>query len=104
MFDPGHWALLISAFAWQHYPAARTNTWIVGLLIAVVGLIAARNASARYANAALSVWLAISTFFVWPVVAATYWNNLIVAAGVFVLSLVSGNDRTSACSSTAIRR
>lgn len=100
----GIW-LFISAFAWQHYSASQTNTWVVGLLIAVVGLVAARSPSAGYANTVLSVWLAISTLFVWPVVAATYWNNLIVAVGVFALSLVSGSGRGPAeLSSTAGRR
>lgn len=99
----GIW-LFISAFAWQHQSAARTNTWVVGLLIAVVGLIATRSPSARYANTALAVWLAISTLFVWPVVEATYWNNLIVAAAVFAVSLVSGSGRGPAEINTAGRR
>lgn len=99
----GIW-LIVSAFAWQHYSASQTNTWIVGSLIAVTGLVSLRNPSARYGNTALSIWLAVSTLFVWPVVAATYWNNLIVAALVFTLSLMSRSRPGALGVGTADRR
>ena len=91
----GIW-LFLSAFAWEHYPASRTNTWVVGLLIAVVGLIALRSPSARWGNTVLALWLAASTLLLWPAVTATFWNNLIIAALVFALSAVNGRPRTQA--------
>lgn len=84
----GLW-LAASAFAWEHYSASQTNTWAVGVLIAAAALIAPRNRSMRWVTPALAIWLAASTLLFWPVSTATLWNNMIVAALVFALSLVS---------------
>ncbi len=83
----GAW-LFISAFIWPHTQSSATNTWIVGLLIAIVGIVALYVPWVRWLNAVLAVWLFISTLIFPHVVAATMWNNTIVAILVFLLALV----------------
>src|SRR5262249_45147261 len=85
----GIW-LFISAFAWHHYPAQFTNTWIVGVLCAVVAAVAYWVSPVRYVNTALAVWLFISTLFLRPAGAGTLWNNVLVAIAVFAFSLAPG--------------
>ncbi len=83
----GVW-LFFSAFIWAHTDASRTNTWIVGLLIAAAAVGAFFWSPARYINTALSVWLFFSTLVIEHVSAASLWNNLIVAVAVFIFSLI----------------
>lgn len=83
----GAW-LFISAFIWQHSDSSRTNTWIVGALTVIFAVIALRTPAARFANTALSVWLFFSTLAFFHLTGATLWNNLIVAAIIFIASLV----------------
>jgi len=85
----GVW-LFISAFAWPHSAVSRTNTWIVGVIIAVVAAIAQAMPVVRWVNTAASVWLFIATLAVTHATYATMWNNLIVAVLVFLLSFVRG--------------
>jgi hypothetical protein len=83
----GLW-LFASAFAWDHSRVSRTNAWLVGLLIFGCSLAALRYSRARWANSALSAWLFTSTLFlIRPMHISTVWNNLLVAGGVFTLSL-----------------
>lgn len=42
--------LCISAFAWAHVPAQRTNTWIVGVFMFIVAIVAVGQPKARYWN------------------------------------------------------
>ena len=82
----GIW-LFISAFIWQHTPAQFTNTWIMGVIITVFGLIALSVPNARYVNTVASIWLFISAWMLRPERAGTVWNNVIVALLVFFISL-----------------
>lgn len=83
----GVW-LFLSAFLWEHSGASRTNTWIVGLLMVIFAAVALRAPMARFANTALSLWLFFSTLTIFHLQSITLWNNLTVAAIVFLLSLV----------------
>lgn len=85
----GAW-LVLSAFIWPHSGASQTNTWIVGLGIAVVALVALRAPAARFLNSAMGAWLVISTWFIMPhVLMGTLWHNVLVGAAVFALSMVA---------------
>jgi uncharacterized membrane protein len=83
----GVW-LFISAFAWAHTPAQRTNAWIVGVLFAVGALVAMRAVRALWAHVILSIWLFISVWALPHDSAATMWNDALVAIAVFVVSMV----------------
>jgi hypothetical protein len=90
--------LFISAFAWNHTTPSRTNTWIVAVLLVVSALSTITAPAMRWFNMALSVWLFLSTLAFPHVTSATLWNNLIVAAIVFVLSLIPGQTQRTASS------
>jgi hypothetical protein len=83
----GVW-LFISAFLWEHSNPSRTNTWILGAIIALLSLSAVRTPSARFGNTAAAVYLFISTLAITHSSRGTVWNNILVAIAVFVLSLV----------------
>ncbi len=85
----GIW-LFISAFVWDHSPAERTNTWILGVLCVIFALIALSNSTARWLNTALAVWLFISVWALPHHDLGTMWNNAVVAIVVFLASLVPG--------------
>ncbi len=82
----GVW-LFISAFIWPHTAASQTNTWIVGILIAIFAIAAMFAPAVRWVNTVLAVWLFVSTLFIQHVTAGTAWNNCIVAVIVFFVSL-----------------
>jgi hypothetical protein len=88
-FFIGVW-LFISAFVWPHTASSMTNTWILGVLIAVFALIGMAQPSARWLNTLASIWLFFSTLSIFHSNQATVWNNVIVAIVVFVLSFVGG--------------
>lgn len=88
----GAW-LLISSFIWVHSSSQFWNTLIVGAVVALVALGAFRVASLRFVNAVAAVWLFASIWLLPTINDATSWNNGIVAAGVFALSLL-GVERT----------
>jgi hypothetical protein len=83
----GVW-LFISAFAWPHTMAQRTNTWIVGVLEVIFAIAASYVIQARYLNTLLAIWLFISAFALPTMNVGTIWNNVIVAILTFVLSLM----------------
>jgi hypothetical protein len=83
----GLW-LFISGFLWPHGRAQQLNTWIVGLLIALVAFAAMSEPRARSASAALAIWLFLSAFALPTAHAATTWNSVIVAVAVFVIAMV----------------
>jgi hypothetical protein len=85
----GVW-LFISAFAWPHTLASFTNTWIVGLLVAIFALIAMRAPAMRYVDTALAIWLFVATFLLPHSSVGTLWNNALCAIAIFLLSLVPG--------------
>jgi hypothetical protein len=82
----GVW-LFISAFAWPHSMAQRTNTWIVGILVVAFSLGAMNVPRLRYANTILAVWLFISAWALPHVSAGTVWNNVLVSIALFIVSL-----------------
>jgi len=63
---------------------------IVGLLIAIVSLVALRIPWMRWVNTALAAWLFLSTLAIPGTTRGTLWNNLIVAMLVYLASLVPG--------------
>jgi len=82
----GAW-LFLSAFAWEHGPAQFANTWLTGIAVVAIALIAMAAPNARYFNTAAAIWLFISTFAL-PGDGPTRWNNAIVALLIFAFSLV----------------
>jgi hypothetical protein len=66
------------------------NSWTVGLLSVIAGLLALNMPWLRWFNGVLALWLFFSTIAISPA-AATRWNNLIVAILVFLVSLVAGS-------------
>lgn len=83
----GAW-LLISALSLQQGASVQTNTWIAGSLICVMSLAAIAKSAVRWATAALSVWLFVSTLLLPDSSFVTSWHNTVIAVLVFVLSLV----------------
>jgi hypothetical protein len=83
----GAW-LFISAFVWPHTSAQFWNTVIVGLIVAAVALGAFRMVQLRFVNAIAGVWLFFSIWALPTFSSATAWNNGIVAAGIFLLSMI----------------
>lgn len=85
----GVW-LVLSTFLWEHYPTARLNTGLIGVLVAVSALGALRMPVLRRATMVLSVWLFTVTLLApRPIHLATLWNDLLVAASVFALSSIT---------------
>ena len=82
----GVW-LFISAFLWPHAPSQVANTWIMGIVVFAIALIAAGMPWLRFLNTAAGAWLMISAFVLPTVTAATRWNNFIVGVVVVILSL-----------------
>jgi hypothetical protein len=91
----GIW-LLLSAFIWPHSPVSRTNTWVVGLIIAIVGMAGMLAPSVRWMNTAAGAWLLLSSIWFYPVMGVAAWNNSAVAAIVLVLSFVPNADKSRA--------
>ena len=83
----GVW-LFISDFLWRHSHAQFTNTWIMGIVVAVVAVIAMSVFVARYFNTIAGAWLIISGFALPRVTGGTAWNNVLVGIAVFLVSLV----------------
>lgn len=83
----GLW-LFLSTFLWAHTSSARSNTWIVGLMMAGAALWAASAPAVRWFNTALAVWLGLSTFAMSDIRPQTFYNNVIVAIVAFALSLM----------------
>lgn len=89
----GIW-LVISAFIWPHSHPSRTNTWLLGVIIALLSILATRTPSARFANTAAAIWLFVSTLTFMHDSSATVWDNVIVAIAVFVFSLLPNRGPT----------
>lgn len=89
----GLW-LFTSAFMWPHSPPSRTNTWMVGLTIALLSISAIGAPAARFANTATAVWLFFSTITISHYSSDSLWNNAIVASAVFLLSFVPNRGGT----------
>ncbi len=83
----GIW-LFVSAFVLPHERAMFTNTWVVGIVVMILAIIAMGRPVARYLNTLIAIWLFISAFALAHVSVAPVWNNAIVAVIVFVISLI----------------
>jgi hypothetical protein len=86
----GLW-LFVSAFAWPHTAAERTNVALVGLFIALTSLTAWTTGPGlrlRLINAILGAWLLVSIVAFPTSSKATTVNSAIVGVLVFVLSLL----------------
>jgi len=83
----GVW-LFISAFVWHHSQAQFTNSWIMGIIVAVVAVISLSVPSFRYVNTLAGAWLIISGFALPRANYGTTWNNVLVGIAVVALSLV----------------
>ena len=84
----GIW-LFISAFVWRHGAAQFTNTWIMGIVVVGIALLAFGWTAARWINTLAGAWLVISAFALPTFNSATRWNNFIVGIVVLLLSLSS---------------
>lgn len=84
--------LFVSAFLWRHTTAQRTNAWVLGVVGAIVALVALSRSRARWINTALAIWLFISPFALPTASAGTTWNCFLVGGAIFVLTLVGGGD------------
>jgi len=82
----GIW-LIISAFVWPHTPAAQLNTWVLGLIIAAIAVVAFGVPQLRWLNALAAVWLFFSAFAIRHDTVGTVWNNVIVAVVVFAVAV-----------------
>lgn len=83
----GTW-LIVSAFAWPHADASRTNSWFVGLLVVAGGVWGLREPVGRLLNTLLASWLLFSTFAISPRSELTLWHNSLMALVLLVLSLL----------------
>jgi hypothetical protein len=90
----GVW-LVISAFAWPHSYAQRTNTWILGVLCIVFELTAFYDPVVRYLNTVLATWLFISCWALPSLSLGTMWNNALVAIAIFFVSLMPMRTRAA---------
>jgi len=94
----GHWPrycnmvlglwLFLSAFAWVHTPGNRINTCLVGLFMVIAATMAAGASPLRRLTGVLAGWLAFTTLLVYPARPATFWNNLILAGVVLLVSCI----------------
>jgi hypothetical protein len=83
----GAW-LFLSAFLWPHAGASFTNTWVVGLLLAISGILAQRMPMARSMCGLLGLWLVVSTLFIVPLVQFTFWHNLLLGIAVLAITFM----------------
>ena len=83
----GVW-LFISAWIWPHTDVSRINTWISGLLVAAIALVAFRIRPMRWLNAAIGAWVVAGAVLFPHVATGTMWNNVIV--GLLVLLVAVG--------------
>ncbi len=82
----GAW-LFISAFVWRHGAAQFQNSWIMGIIMVGLALLAGGYPWARFLNAGAAVYLFFSTLLLPRVNAGTVWHNCILAVLVFIISL-----------------
>ncbi len=80
--------LVASAFALPHTEASQGNSWMVGLLMAVVALVSIAGVHRILVlNSIFAAWLFASTWIVAYAGAGPRFHNAIVALIVFVLGL-----------------
>jgi hypothetical protein len=87
----GVW-LLISSFMWRPGSANFINMFVTALVIIVTALLAIRTPRFRFVSAAAGVWV-IASLFAWPDYSSPIvWNNLLVGAGVALVSMVGPQE------------
>src|SRR5207247_9235375 len=81
----GVW-LVASAYLWPHHRGEFLNAWITGVAMIVFAFIGMRRRGARWADAALALWL-FSSMFIFPYAAGmSVLNHILVAMVVLVVS------------------
>ena len=86
----GVW-LFISAFLWRHTQVQFTNTWILGVIVVVATLLSLRVSGLRIVDTLAGIWLFVTAFAMPTLHIGTVWNNAVVGALVFLVSLASWN-------------
>jgi hypothetical protein len=89
----GLW-LSFSALLWPHTTVSRTNTCLLGIVIAAIAAVAPPTPAVRAIGTVPAVWLFFSAFWIADVTNLTTWHNAIVAILVSVLSVVPTRDRS----------
>jgi hypothetical protein len=97
----GVW-LFVSAFIWPHSQAQFTNSWILGIIAVAASLVALSVPAVRFVNTLLGAWLFISAWALPRVTGGTAWNDVIVGAAIFIVSLVGA--RTSMTGPARLQR
>lgn len=83
----GIW-LVLSLVVWPHEPAQRTNSLILGGLVASIAFLGAAIPWARFVNAALGAWLVASVWVLGTMRSDTFWNTLLVGVGIVAIAMV----------------
>jgi SPW repeat len=83
----GIW-LVLSLVVWPHELAQRTNSLIVGGLVTSIAFVGVALPWARWINAALGAWLVASIWVLHTTRVDTFWNTLLVGAGIFVIAML----------------
>jgi len=83
----GSW-LAWTAMLWPHLGGEFVNAVVVGLAITTFAGLGIVYGRARLVNAALAVWLVLSTALGPRLELATLWNNCVVGVLVFVVALI----------------
>jgi len=89
----GLW-LFLSAYVWPHTAISRTNTWVLGLVIATIAAVGTPSPTVRAISTVPAIWLFFSAIWIVDVTNATMWHNAIVAVLVLILSLMPTRDRS----------
>ncbi len=80
--------VLFAGYLWPHARANLINNWIVGVGLLVFGTVAYGKTWARYVTLALAAWLFFFTMLTTRADPRTFWNDAMVAAFVFIMSLL----------------
>jgi hypothetical protein len=83
----GGW-LFLSAFLWPHSPAQFTNTWLSGLIVALVAAIALKQTVISYVNTLVGTWVLMSSFIFRTSSSATRWHDFAVGVLIIIASLI----------------
>jgi hypothetical protein len=84
--------LFFTAFAFPRTVPSMTNAWAVGLVVSIFSVASMlRRAKLRYVNTALSAWLLASVYVLPQRGPAAWWNDVLVALAMLVLSLIPGS-------------
>ena len=82
--------LFFSAFAWPRSSESFANAWLVGLVAAVASLAGMSSPRARFVTTALAGWLLAAAFMFPRPSELAFWNDVVVAGSMFLVSLIPG--------------